>query len=534
MPGNPNPEPATMPHPHPLRRPPFFSLSLFGALLALVLAPAAARAQRGQELSEEQRLVQAMHTIQSQVLYGWVDTLASPRFGGRLTGTPTFNAAADWVIAHLRAWGVAPGAGDGTYRQAFPNPYTLIKPDCGVWLDLPMPGGGVIRKPYVFQEDYFPGSTSASGEVTAEVVYVGYGITAPELGFDEYQGVDVKGKIVLMEPESPVGPDPDAEQFARWRPYSFHQYKLENAARHGAAGMLYDYHIVNPNNAYIEGFVYSAVNTTVVEDLFAGTGRVHREVVRSIRDGLKPASFATGKTVTIRNTTEHHPEGVAYNVIGLLEGSDPALKDEVIILGGHLDGLGYNYDLMPGANDNASAVAVIMGTAEALAASPVRPRRSVLFLFFGAEEQGVAGSAWYLDHPVFPLAKTVGLLNLDMVGSGDRISGGGGGNYPAFWKYIEGANERWVHRIMRGSFNANLGRPRLDAARFMWAGVPSISFATSGSRSFYHNTRDDISTITPEIMEDLAQILFLAVVEMGRADRLDFRPAGRPTGCGRP
>ena len=516
------------------RRHPLLVLSLLGALLALVLAPSATRAQRGQELSEEQRLVQVMHTIQSQVLYGWVDTLASPLYGGRLTGTPEYNASAEWVIAHLEAWGIAPGAGDGSYLQAFPNPYTLVKPDCGVWLDLPMPGGGVIRKPYVFEEDYFPGSTSAGGEVTAEVVYVGYGITAPELGYDEYRGLDVKGKIVLMEPESPVGPNPDAEQFAQWRPYSFHQYKLENAARHGAAGMLYDYHIVNPNNAYIEGFVYSAVNTTVVEDLFAGTGRVHREVMRGIRESLKPASFATGKTVTIRNTTEHHPEGVAYNVVGLIEGSDPALKEEVIILGGHLDGLGYNYELMPGANDNCSAVAVIMGVAEAMASSPVRPRRSVMFLFLGAEEQGVSGSAWYLEHPLFPLAKTVGLLNLDGVGCGDRISGGGGGNYPAFWTFIEAANERWVHRIVRGGFNANLGRPRLDAARFMWAGVPSISFSTSGSHSFYHNTLDDITTITPEIMEDLAQIIFLAVVEMGRADRLDFRPAGRPAGCGRP
>jgi hypothetical protein len=355
----------------------------------------------------------------------------------------------------------------------------------------------------------------------------------PRSSTSEYRGVDVKGKIVLMEPEAPVGPDPDAELFAKWRPYSFHQYKLENAARHGAVGMLYDYHIVNPNNSYIEGFVYSAVNTTVVEDLFAGTGRVHREVVRGIRDGLKPASFATGKTVTIRNTTEHHPEGIGYNVIGLLEGSDPALKNEVIILGGHLDGLGYNYEMMPGANDNGSAVAVIMGTAQAMASCTVRPKRSVLFLFFGAEEQGVAGSAWYLEHPVFPLEKTVGLLNLDMVGSGDRISGGGGGNYPAFWIFIEQANDRWVHRILRGSFNANLGRPRLDAARFMWAGVPSISFATSGSRSFYHNTHDDITTITPEIMEDLAQILFMAVEEMGRADRLDLRPSAPPAGHGR-
>lgn len=493
----------------------------------LLLAPAAVAAQRGGgQLTEAQRLLQVMHTIQSQPLYGWVDTLASERFGGRLTGTAGYEDAADWLIAHLGTWGLTPGAGDGSWRQAFPNPYTLVLPDCGVWLEVPLPGGGTIRKAYRFEEEFFPGSTSGSGEVTAEVVYVGYGITAPELGYDDYAGVDVEGRIVVMEPEVPVGTGPDPETFARWRPYSFHQYKLENAVRHGAAGMLYDYHIVNPNNAYAPDFIYSAVSGEVVADLFAGTGQVHREVVERIREELKPHSFSTGKRVTIRNTTEHHPEGVGHNIIGLIEGSDPDLRDEVVILGGHLDGLGHNHELMPGANDNCSAVAVLMGVAEAMAGSPIRPRRSVMFLFFGAEEQGVAGSAWYLDHPLFPLEKTVGLYNLDGVGCGDRISAGGGENYPVLYSFLEQANDRYVHRVMRGSYNANLGRPRLDAARFMWAGVPSISFSVSGARSFYHNTRDDIGTITPEIMEDLSQILFLAVTDLATRDRVDARPPG--------
>ena len=99
------------------------------------------------------------------------------------------------------------------------------------------------------EEDFFPGSTSGSGEVSAEVVYVGYGITAPELGFDEYAGLDVKGKIVLVEVEVPVDPGKKPAEFARWRPYSFHQYKMRNAREHGAAGVLYNYPIVNPNCA---------------------------------------------------------------------------------------------------------------------------------------------------------------------------------------------------------------------------------------------------------------------------------------------
>ncbi len=305
-------------------------------ILTLLLSPAAVLAQRGgSQLTDEQRLLQVMHTIQSQPLYTWVDTLASERFGGRLTGTAGFEASADWVIVHLTAWGLTPGAGNGSWRQAFPDPYTLVLSDCGVWLDVPLAGGGTIRKAYRFEEEFFPGSTSGSGEVTAEVVYVGYGITAPELGYDDYAGVDVEGRIVVMEPEAPVGTGPDPELFARWRPYSFHQYKLENAVRHGTVSMLYDYHIVNPNNAYAPGFIYSAVSGAVVDDLLAGTGQNHREVVDSIREELRPRSFSTGKTATIRNTTEHHPEGIGHNIIGLIEGSDPAppIRDVPLLRG---------------------------------------------------------------------------------------------------------------------------------------------------------------------------------------------------------
>jgi hypothetical protein len=101
-----------------------------------------------------------------------------------------------------------------------------------------------------------PGSTSGNGEVTAEVVYAGYGITAPELGYDDYAGIDVKGKIILIEREAPVSPDAGAEKFNPWYNYSFHQTKLENAVKHGAAGMLYNYGpISNPNNAYNEKFM---------------------------------------------------------------------------------------------------------------------------------------------------------------------------------------------------------------------------------------------------------------------------------------
>ena len=471
----------------------------------------------------------AFHGIASQELYAWVDTLASDAFDGRLTGTPGYDASARWLARYLAAWGVAPLGDDGTYFQSFDLAYTEVSPDHFVRLHLPS-GQGEVVKSYRYWDEYFPGATSGSGEVKAPVVYVGYGITAPELGYDEYAGLDVKGKIVLVEREVPVNPDKDPKRFKAWRPYSFHQYKLENAVRHGAAGMLYNYGpIVNPNNAYAEGFVYAHVGRAVVADLFAGTGRDHAEALRRIAKERKPQSFKTGKTVSLRMTTTHHPDGRGHNVLGMIPGSDPALKDEVILLGGHLDHLGRCHELIPGANDNASAVAVIMAVAKALKTSGIPLKRSVGLAFFGAEEQALLGSDFFLKHPPVPLQNTLCLLNLDGVGAGDRLFALAGENFPALWAYVDSANARYVHRPLETNYFFNRARPRLDAARFLWAGVPSLSFSASGRDSHYHTPGDDLSVIDAETLEDLAKILFVAVLDMANTDaRLQFRVKPMP------
>ncbi|MFC1640265.1 M20/M25/M40 family metallo-hydrolase [Gemmatimonadota bacterium] len=493
---------------------------VFGLLLLGI--PAGIHAQRSEDLTAEQQLLQVMHSIESHVLYSWVDTLASERFSGRLTGTAGYNDAAEWVIEHFEEWGVEPAGDNGTYLQSFPNPYTLIFPGGELYMHVPV-RDGVVKKHYGYETDYFPGSTSDSGEVTAEVVYVGYGITAPELGYDDYAGLDVRGKIVVYEPEVPVSPRDDADIFMKWRPYSFHQYKIENAVSHGAAGMIYDYHIVNPNNAFAEDFVYAVVSKAVVADIFAGTGEDHQETVEAIREELKPHSFETGKVFTIKTVTEHHADGIGANVVGVVPGTDPALANEPFLIGGHLDHLGMSHEMMPGANDNASAVSVAMAVAKALLESPVKPKRPIVFILFGAEEQAVAGSRYYVENPIYPLENTVGFINLESVGCGNIIRAGSALNYPDLWSYVERANNQYVHRIVRPNENANLPRPRQDAAWFLWEGVPTISFGVSGAPSFYHNTHDNIETITPEILEDLAQIVFMSVIDLGDEEQLDLR-----------
>jgi hypothetical protein len=470
----------------------------------------------GQDVQEE-TLLSAMHSISSHDLLEYVKIQCDDKYQGRLTGTKEYQECAEWLAGEFAEWGLSPAGDNGDWFQWYKIPYTLIFPDCGLTLHMPLKKGGEILKHYKYITEYMPGSTSGNGEVTGEVIYAGYGITAPELDYDDYKGIDVNGKIILIEREAPVNPSAGPEKFNPWYDYSFHQTKLENAVKHGAIGMIYNYGpIGNPNNAYNKDFIYVHIGDTVVNDIFGGTGLNHRDVVREIDSTLKPHSFNTKKVVTVRMSTQHFTDGTGSNIIGLIRGSDPVLSDETIIIGAHLDHLGKCYDIISGANDNASAVAVMMGLAKALAVNKIPLKRSVMFIAFGSEEQAVVGSQEYIKHPAMPLEKSI-LLNMDGVGIGHSIAANAGKNYPILWSFIEDANNTYIHRLLRTNYFSNLGRPRLDAARFLSAGVPSLSFSTFGSVNYYHIPLDNLDIIKPEIMEDLCQLLFVAVVRMANS-----------------
>ncbi len=437
-----------------------------------------------QNKQSEEKLLGILHSIFSHTLYDYVAELSSDYYEGLLTGTEGLNLAAEWVATKFQDWGIQPSGEDSTYFQYFPVSYTLGFEGCQFYLHIPQKNSN-INKYYRYEDEFIPGLTSGSGEVAAEVVYVGYGITAPELNYDDYKGIYVRGEIVLMEHEVPVSPDKDTELFRKWGPYSFHQYKLENVAKHGAKGMLYNYGLIaNPNIAYDSNFIYCYVDDSIVMDLFAGIGKFYKDVIKKISQQLKPQSFTTKKVVIIKNVTEHHSEGIGSNVIGILEGNDPELKNEVIIIGSHLDHLGRCSAIMPEANDNASGVAVALGVAEALASLPEKLKRSVIFNCFGAEEQGVVGSQYYLDHPKFPLEKTVCLINMDAVGWGDKLTALAGENFSPLWKFFQNSNEKYIHRIIKTPYFSNIARPRLYATRFLEQGIQLYLFPLMVRRLF--------------------------------------------------
>ena len=501
-----------------------FILLLF--IVALLLVLSCGVAVKEEAVQRDEARLQIISSISAQKVLDYVRHLSSDEYAGRLTGTPEYRACARWVASLFEKWGLRPAGDDNTYLQSYPNPYTRVF--VGGELSYNYKSKGIWKKKtYVYEKEYYPGSQSSDGELTVEVVYAGYGIRAPELDYNDYAGVNVRGKIVLVEPEAPVSPNRNPDQFKDWKPYTLPDYKVKMAVAQGAKGMLYNELRVHPDMPYIPGFMVSHVGKTVAKDIFAQTGKTQEKLKEEINTTLKPQSFRTHKSFTIKNFTKHYPKGKGYNVVGFLEGDDPFLKEEVIILGANLDHLGYCYEIMPGANANASGVAVMLGVAEALARSPVRPKRSVVFIALGSKEQGFKGSNTYLNNPLFNRDKTVVFLNLDMVGCGDRLQALGALGLPKIWEVFERMNASFMPQtIVPLPFDKN-NRARSDAAFFLSKRTPSIMFRAYGTPTFPYTTKDTVKTLTPKIMEDLARILSLAILDLADAGREVFEPRSR-------
>jgi len=470
-----------------------------------------------QETTNEEKILETFHSISSNELLEYVNELSSDKYQGRLSGSAQYLQAAQWCAAKFKEWGVQP-ANNGSFFQYFHNEYSDV-------LSL----GEVVytnsneQTNLQFQTDYLPGSNSSNGTVEAELVYVGYGITAPELGYDDYKNVDVKGKIVVLERDVPYTKNDPT--LAKWTPYAYHRYKFRNAVAHGAAGMIYNSMVANPNTVNLDGFVYAHVTNQVVEKIFSDAGKDYAEVSKQLKNMEIPSfAFPAGQKIKITAETIYHPDGKACNVVGMIEGSDPVLKNEVIIVGGHLDGQGQMGEVVfPSALDNASGVADIMGAAKAMAYSGVKPKRSVLFILLGGEECGLYGSEYYASNPIFPVEKTKLMINLDMVGNGTGFFLAGGKTYTDLYRHFENANNKWIHRTMQTNVaNKNYGRPRSDESNFENVGIPTFGLWTRNSvfPVYYHDPRDKTDVLTPEIMEDAAKLLYLGILGLANDESL--------------
>jgi hypothetical protein len=292
--------------------------------------------------------------------------------------------------------------------------------------------------------------------------------------------------------------------------------------------MLYiDGALANPNISYDPSIIVCGIGAQPLADIFAGLKTTNKDVLSKIAKTFKPESFYTGKYFTIKANTKRHPEGKACNVAGIIEGTDPALKNEVIVIGAHLDAVGKAGKVVHGALDNGSGVVDIMGAAKALSLSGIELKRSVIFLFFGGEESGLIGSKLYTQKPVFTKEKTVTYINLDMVGNGTGLAVTAGSPYKDFLNYFVNANSSYIHRSMKTSApvpGAYYGRPRSDGAVFGMAGYRTMEIGTTdwNKKVFYHLPGDDPDAVSMDIMEDVSKLLYLGLISMANDEGLKY------------
>ena len=474
------------------------------------------------EVSAEQK---ALYATSSANLKEWMAFLTSPECRGRLTGDSGFKKAVDYAANLFQQWNLEPGGDNGTYFQNFDHPYTEVKEGGYFTLYLPQ-GNQWVSKQYSYPDNYMVGGTSDTGFLQKlDLVYVGYGITAPELNYDSYRGVDVKGKIVVCERDIPYrGKDPKLQK--AWMPYQYHSHKMQNACKHGAAGMLYISVSGNPNPGFNKGFVYACVSDSVADDIFAGTGKVHSAVKEEMNKTLKPTSFAIHKKADIKAFTEFHPDGKGCNVVGILRGSDPTLAAEYVTLGAHIDHIGMQPILCPGALDNASGSVIVLGVAKALATSGFKPKRTIVFTLFGGEETGLFGSAYMAEHPVLPDGSHKVVINIDCLGAGYGFGARIASKYQSLFKYVQAADMKSVNRPFLKMLGANeiITRPRTDDANFFVKGIPTIApFAYGSTQKIpYHNPGDTMDYIDFDLERDAVKWMSTLLMDLTTSGDLDI------------
>ena len=483
--------------------------------------------RQSQSLTEEQQYLNAMQRyITSEKLFGYVTQFSDSVYQGRLVGTQPMAQAVEVLKKYFSDFGLQPGGDRGTFIQEYPHPIVEIGYGSGMSIFFPVNTGDkksvtYVEKSYPWADGWFAGSYSGNGDIKAEVVYAGFGVSAPELGYDDYKGIDVRGKIVLIEGETP-NRSREPEDIAKWYKHTLHQTKMENAAKNGAIGMLYNW-VPGPNSLYNPDFVYCHITEQVVEDIFVGTGKTYKETAAQIYETMKPASFNTGKIARIKMVSKYSPNATGKNVLGIIRGSDPKLADEYIVLSAHLDHLGMIPYHIAGSNDNVSCTAAMLGAAEALAKAGIKPKRSIIFFSVDGEEAGLTGSTYFANNPIVPKEKIKAILNLEQLGIGDRFSASYAYNFPGLPKHVREAADKYALRRISVSPTSYLPRPRTDGAVFMKAGYPCIDLRAAGGSGAYHHPLDNPDFINPEMLQSASNWLFWALILMANDE--NFNPA---------
>ncbi len=452
----------------------------------------------------------ALDSIQPAEAYDINKTLASPRFAGRLTGSEGYTSAAKWAAECFKAWNLKPISRENGYLQPYPSPYVLVdKAEMSFLIpEKPASGSEPASKEVKLQleKEFLPLLFSDSGSRTAGLVFAGWGISAPDLGYDDYAGLDVKGKFALCFRGTPDGAD------RRFENHDQHRVRMRTAKDQGALGIIYIYDEIasNPNGDWIEGFTPAEISYSAADQVLGEKATTAAALRKILTDFKKPLSFPLRAQASLTVVSRNFPDGVGYNVAGWVAGSDPKLKTECLVIGGHFDHNGLQMGLLfPGADDNASGSAAVMEIAKAFSKLGARPKRSVIFVLFGGEEKGLQGSEYFAGHLPAGFEKVDTMFNFDMVGEGDRSGIGYSAGSPELKALVEEA-DGFVHTLAGSYPIRGVGVRGSDHAPFFQRGIPCISFHSNGPHLFYHLTGDTIYRINPDMLADVARLAFLA------------------------
>jgi Peptidase family M28/PDZ domain/PA domain len=489
----------------------------------------------------------AASQIDARAYLDHIKLLASDELKGRGNGTPELDRAADYIANQFRAAGLQPGGDNGTYLQKFElvtgltvgstNSLTLKGPTATTTLKL-----GSDYEPLSMVNPGDQGSASQP-PLSVALVFGGYGISAGSYNYDDYAGLDVTGKAVLVLRHEPQ--ENDEKSVFQGKANSEHATffrKAMVARSHGARALLIVEDPIHPDQTTFSnwlrdpqveeyGIPVLRISRTHAQQIVGSLVDIER-VAREIDADLKPRSRALdGVSITYtENLTKNRR--LVNNVIGILRGSDPVRSREAIVLGAHYDhlGLGGRFSLSEnaagqihnGADDNASGIAAIIEIAKLAATNRSKFPRSLVFMTFAGEELGLLGSAYYVNHPTFPIDQTVAMLNLDMVGRANgRIFVSGLDTAPELDGDLKAADADLPLKLSLTGDGSAIGGSS-DNTSFLLRKIPSIFFF-SGLHADYHRPTDDWEKIDAEGGAAVGTLAYeLAQRIAARPDRVAF------------
>jgi hypothetical protein len=498
--------------------------------IILILLPLGARGFAQSE-EDHRAWLRALDSLSSERMLADVATLSSPAFNGRQTGTADDASSAKWIADRFLASGLSlanvrfdptipirPGRGYGTGLMTAVVTVPNIAPD--PLLRISTASDSLTKQ---LGTDYLPILDSPSAEVRGPIVFVGYGIVDATQGIDDYAGVDTTNALVLFlrgKPTHYKGTVSHADKVRHARQKGALGYFTATGpmlspyeTRRGVTGEPSAFYGLSPQSDTLPG---AWISTTLAEQIlaapeYAQPSRLH-ELQEKLNRSPATQSINTGRYGSLDWQTRPE-EGLLMNVLAFLPGNDPQKTQEILVIGAHRDHFGRQAGLLfPGADDNASGTAVMLEVARAMAKAGARAKRTVLFVSFSGEEQGLVGSRLYLQRPAAPISSTKAMINIDHAGIGNGRLTIGVTGFEENVALEAGQTVGLAEKLdLFGFF------PGGDHVPFKEAGIPTVTIVSGGIHPHFHQPTDTADTINPEILQTVARYVLALTWQLANA-----------------